>query len=254
MQNKAELPPYAIESVANALRLLLLFRERDIVRVTDASTELGVARSTAHRLLMTLAHEGFVQQERNAKGYGPGPALLEFAYSSSGILDLRQKARPLMVEVSAAVDETVNLLVLEGRSVRFVESVECERPVRVSGRMGALLPTHATAGGKAILADMEMAEVRALLKPGLARMTAQTIPNMKALEDELQQIRHLGYALNKGESLDGLHAAAVSIRDAMGRPVGSLAVSVPADRGGTARLKSHVQVLAVAAERLRQLL
>lgn len=254
MQNKPDLPPYAIESVSNALRLLALFRQQDVLRVTDASRELGVARSTAHRLLMTLAHEGFVQQERNSRAYRPGPALLEFSFSSAGVQELRQVARPLMEELSEALNETVQLLVLEGRSARFVESVECDRAVRVTGRTGALLPAPATAGGKALLAAMQPEDVQALFPSGLARMTELTNTNMKVLLEELGDIARQGYALNLGESLEGLHAAAVWVANPSGRVVASLAVSVPADRGGASRLRHHVMVLKETAARIGQLL
>jgi DNA-binding IclR family transcriptional regulator len=252
MQNKADLPPYAIESVANALRLLALFREQDVVRVTDASKKLGVARSTAHRLLMTLAHEGFVQQERNSRAYRPGPALLEFAFSSAGIQELRQAAQPLMEELSVSLRETVQLLVLEGRSARFIESVECDRPVRVTGRTGSLLPAHATAGGKALLSALAPEEVRRLFPSGLARITDQTNTNMKAFMEELGEIARQGYALNLGESLEGLHAAAVCVTNPAGKVVASLAVSVPSDRGGASRLRQHTVLLMDTAARIRE--
>lgn len=254
MQNETALPPYAIESVSNALRLLTLFRELDVVRVTDASRELGVARSTAHRLLMTLAHEGFVQQERNSRAYRPGPALLEFAFSSAGTPELRLAAQPLMKELSSTLNETVQLLVLEGRSARFIESVECERPVRVTGRTGALLPAHATAGGKALLAAMKPADVRALFSSGLTRMTDQTNTNMKTLLEELGDIARQGYALNLGESLDGLHAVAVWVINPVGKIVASLAVSVPADRGGASVLRQHAAAAKGTAALIGQLL
>lgn len=254
MQNKSELPPYAIESVSNALRLLLLFRQQDVLRVTDAGKELGVARSTAHRLLMTLAHEGFVQQERNSRAYRPGPALLEFAFYSGGIQELRQAARPLLENLSVALNETVQLLVLEGRSVRFIESIECNRAVRVTGRSGALLPAHATAGGKALLSAMAPQEVHALFEAGLPRLTEQTNTNVPTFMEELYDIARQGYSLNLGESLDGLHAAAVPVTSPAGRVVASVAVSVPADRGGASRLRQHVTVLKEAATRIGQAL
>ncbi|MFI7481465.1 IclR family transcriptional regulator [Kocuria sp. M1R5S2] len=254
MQNKPELPPYAVESVSNALRLLLMLRDRDSLRVTDAAAELGVARSTAHRLLMTLAHEGFVQQERNSRAYRPGPALLEFALSSAGIPQLRQVAHPLMETLGAALEETVNLMVLESPSVRFVESVECDRPVRVSGRRGALLPVHATAGGKVLLAAAGPEEARSLIDAGLPRLTERTTTSARGLHEELADVRRSGYALNLGESLDGLHAAAVPVPDAAGRTVAALAVSVPADRGGVSRLRGHVRALRETAERIGGLL
>jgi DNA-binding IclR family transcriptional regulator len=126
-------------------------------------------------------------------------------------------------------------MVLEGPSVRFVDSVECDRPVRVSGRTGALLPVHATAGGKILLAAADPAAAQALLEAGLPRMTERTTTSTRILREELADIRRSGYALNLGESLDGLHAAAVPVTDAAGRAVAALAVSVPADRGGASR-------------------
>ncbi|MEX5259647.1 IclR family transcriptional regulator [Kocuria sp. CPCC 205263] len=254
MQNKPELPPYAIESVSNALRLLLMLRDRDSLRVTDAAAELGVARSTAHRLLMTLAHEGFVQQERNSRAYRPGPQLLEFALSSASIPELRQVAHPLLETLCAALEETVNLMALEGPSVRFVDSVECDRPVRVSGRTGALLPVHATAGGKVLLAAADPAAAQALLEAGLPRMTGRTTTSPRILREELADIRRSGYALNLGESLDGLHAAAVPVTDAAGRALAALAVSVPADRGGLSGLRRHVPALQETAGQISGLL
>lgn len=253
MQNKP-LPPYALESVSNALRILMLFRKREHLRVTDVGRELGVARSTAHRLLMTLAHEGFVQQERNSKAYRPGPELLELNFSSSSYQALRQKAKPLMEELSATCKETVQLIILEGRSVRFLESVECDRPVRVTGRTGELLPVHATAGGKSLLAAMEPDEVRTLLAPGLGRVTKETHTKVATLLEELSDIKRQGYALNMGESLDGLHAVAVWIMNPQGKVIASLAVSVPADRGGTTRLREHAAAARISAERLGELL
>lgn len=243
MQNNTELPHYAIESVNNALRLLLLFRDHDVLRVTDASIELGVARSTAHRLLITLAHQGFVQQERNSRSYRTGWALMEFAFSTAGLSNIRNVARPHMVRLSQELKETINLLIMEGDGVRFIDSVECDRPVRVTGRTGTLLPAHATAGGRVLLAAMNPEDTRSLLVGGLRRMTPATVTNRSAFYEDLEGIRRLGYAINRGESLDGLHAAAVGIADNSDRIVASLAVSVPADRGGMTRLRKLIPLL-----------
>lgn len=252
MQNKPELPHYAIGSVDNALRLLLLFRDYDALRVTDASVELGVARSTAHRLLMTLAHQGFVQQERSSSSYRIGPSLMAFQISSLGMANIRDAARDEMVELSRHLQETMNLMVLEGDSIRFIDSIECDRRVRVTGRTGSTLPAHATAGGKVFLAAMEGEEVRSLLATSLRKLTSATITGKSAFYEELGDVRRLGCAINRGESLEGLHAAAVGIVDRSGRTVASLAVSVPADRGGTTRLRKHIPVLREAAKRIGQ--
>ncbi|MCZ4618622.1 IclR family transcriptional regulator [Rhodococcus qingshengii] len=254
MQKDPEAPPYLIESVSTALRLLSMFRSREMVRVSDASRELGVAGSTAHRMLATMAHEGFVQQERHSRAYRPGPALLDFAISTSGVPVLRRVANPVMVDLSARFHETVNLLIREGASVRFIESAECERPVRVSGMLGALLPAHATAGGKVLLAALNPEDVRSLYGGKLPKVTGATTTSIKRLLEELDDIRDRGYALNLDESLDGLHAVAVSIRDSGGSVVASLAVSVPSDRGGASQLRRHVRLLTEAAQRIGALI
>ena len=77
---RKEEPKYPISSVDNALRLLGLFRERERVRLVEARDHLGVAQSTAHRLLAMLAHHGFVRQEADSRLYVAGPALVMGLY------------------------------------------------------------------------------------------------------------------------------------------------------------------------------
>ncbi|MGH3750003.1 MAG: IclR family transcriptional regulator, partial [Micromonosporaceae bacterium] len=153
--------PYTIESVDNALRVLLLLRQQPQVRVTDVSDQLGVARSTAHRLLSTLAHHGFVHQDRMTRAYRAGRVFIELGLAAVGDLDVRRKARQHLEALSEKLRETVNLLVLEGAGSRFIDGVEGDRPVRVSLRTGVLLPASSTSGGKVLLAELPVDEVRA---------------------------------------------------------------------------------------------
>ncbi|SCL20128.1 transcriptional regulator, IclR family [Micromonospora rhizosphaerae] len=240
------LPPYAIESVDKALRLLLLMRHRGTVRVTDVSDELGVARSTAHRLLMTLAHHGFVAQDTVSRSYRVGRVMVEIGLAAVGELDVRRKARQHMEKLAAELRETVNLLVLEGAEVHFIDGVESDRTLRVTARTGLLVPAHATAGGKALLAELSASELEALYPNGLDRMTERTLTDINLLRDELAEVRRLGYAINRGEREHGVHAVAVCIRDHAGRAVAALATSVPAPRAS--RLHSFVEPLRRSAD------
>jgi DNA-binding IclR family transcriptional regulator len=83
-------------------------RERSELRVTDVSDELGVARSTAHRLLATLSHHGFVRQEAGSRSYRAGSVLVEIALAWSGRSDIRPLARPHLAQLAARLHETVN--------------------------------------------------------------------------------------------------------------------------------------------------
>lgn len=230
-------PAYPISSVNNALLLLLLFREQPRVRLTDACKYLGVAHSTAHRLLAMLAHHGFVQQEPSTRAYVAGPALVEVGLAVVGSLDVRAQARPVMEELAAELNETVHLGVLEGTAVRYVEAVEPRRMLRVAARTGTLVPAHCTSLGKALLAQLPDDRIEALYpteaEPFEAR-TNRSITTQGALLAEIGRTRKRGYAINTEETEEEVGSVAVSFRDTVGRSA-ALAVAAPTSRLTKAR-------------------
>ena len=231
-------PAYPIASVNNALLLLLLFREQPRVRLTDACKYLGVAHSTAHRLLAMLAHHGFVQQEPVTRAYIAGPALVEVGLAVVGSLNVREQARPMMEELAAELGETVHLGVLEGNQVRFVDAVESERALRVVARTGTLVPAHCTSLGKALLAQMTDEQVAKLYptsaEPFAAR-TERSITTQAKLLKEVSRARARGYAVNSGETEDDVGSVAVAFRDFAGRPA-AIAVAAPTSRLSAQRI------------------
>src|SRR3954471_11287 len=143
-----------LTSVDNALWLLQLIGERQALRVAEAADLLGVARSTAHRLLSALRRRGFVMQDRPNGAYRPGPALNEIGLAAISRIDIRRVARPVLEQLREETQETVSLAVLEGTTVRFLDCAESGRSVRVGNRTGVVRPAHASAVGKAILAGL----------------------------------------------------------------------------------------------------
>lgn len=254
MKNEKKLPPYAIESVSNALRLLTLLREKGSLRVIDGSKELDVARSTAHRLLATLAHEGYVQQARNSREYEPGPALMELGFTSAGFRELRDVARPIMERLCSERQETVHIAVWERHNIRFLESVECQRPLRVAGRRGELLPSFASAAGRIFLAEVSDDELDEILSRRPAQLTSSTLSDKTSIQERLADIRRTGYALNIEETLEGLHAVATPLRGANGELVAALTISAPSSRGGLTRLREHAKHLCDASSEIGALL
>lgn len=205
-------PQYPIESVDNALRLLLLLGEQPEIRLSEATRYLGVASSTAHRLLAMLAYRGFVRQDPVSKAYLPGPSLTGVAFAIFGRLDIARSAAPIMRALSEQLRETVHVGMLDGASVRFVAAVEGPAAVRVASRLGRALPAHCTSTGKVMLAQLSAAELRALLpRERLKRITAHSIGSRAALEAELAAIRERGYATNREESEEGVASVAVPI-------------------------------------------
>jgi len=225
-------PAYPIASVNNALLLLLLFREQPRVRLTDACKYLGVAHSTAHRLLAMLAHHGFVQQEPVTRAYIAGPALVEVGLAVVGSLNVREQARPAMEELAAETGETVHLGALEGNQVRYVDGLESERALRVVARTGTLAPAHCTSLGKALLAQMTDEQVCRLYPTSAEPFPARTdrsITTQARLLKEVGKARARGYAVNSGETEEDVGSVAVAFRDFAGRPA-AIAVAAPTSR------------------------
>jgi IclR family transcriptional regulator, acetate operon repressor len=222
-------------SVDNALWLLQLVGEHQALRVAEAADLLGVARSTAHRLLTALRGRGFVMQDRPNGAYRPGPALYEIGLAAVNRIDIRRVARPVLEQIQDETQETASLAVLEGTMVRFVDCVESPRSVRVGNRTGVVRPAHASAVGKAILAGLPDAELDRRY-PGTelppATTTAATT-EVAVLRAELTEIRAQGYALNWEESTDGVCAVAAALRDTVGQPLAGLGVAAPISRIGS---------------------
>ncbi|QVQ53426.1 IclR family transcriptional regulator [Spiractinospora alimapuensis] len=220
-------PAYRIESVDNALRLLLELRDRPSLRVAESARLLNVGRSTAHRLLSMLQYRGFVDQDPNTREYVPGRALIEVGLTVVGGLDVRRKARPHLEQLCQDLNETVHLVILEGNGVRFLDGIEGHQNLRTSIRTGMLLPANCTSGGKVLLADLSSEELHALYPRGMSGVTQRSITTIADLRTELERVRQRGYATNFGESEDGIAAVAVCVRDALDRAVAAVAVTAP---------------------------
>lgn len=244
-------PSYPIESVSNALKLLLMFRDQRTIRVADAARALGVARSTAHRLFAMHQYFGFVTQDPVTRAYQAGPALVEVGLSVVGLMDIRGHARPHLTALRDEVDETVHLTQLQGTQVLFLDSVESTRPVRVGARVGQLMPAHVTSAGKALLAELGPDELRARYgADALAAPTALAITELAQLEQELEAVRARGYAMSFGESEAEVSAVGVAIRDRNGRAVAAISVSAPFGRLDADRAERVAPLAARTADRI----
>lgn len=246
----AEPPAYLVESVDRALRVLQLLRDEQDLTLTAVSRSLGVAPSTAHRLLSTLAHRNFVQQDPKSKAYQAGQELLMIGLAAVGSLDARRIARPELEALAVELCETVHLACLDGDAVLFLDTVESPRPVRVTDRTGVTLPAYSTASGKVLLAQLATEVLRDLLPKALAAVTHRTCASRDELERELEMIRRNGYAVNMGESERGLSAVAVAVPSADGASTLALTVSVPSEHITAAEIERMVVAVSAAATRI----
>ncbi|AFC42735.1 regulatory protein, IclR [Mycobacterium intracellulare ATCC 13950] len=232
-----------MESVDNALQIVMLLATRNELRLTDVSAYLGVASSTAHRLLAMLSYRGLIRQDPKTRAYRVGPGLDLLAFSVLRQLDVRDRARPVLEKLNAGLKETVHLGRLEGAEVDFVASIESPQALRVSNRLGVAMPAHCTSTGKALLSALGPGELDRLYPHAdLIQMTRNSIASRVALDAELAEVRKRGYAISNEEGEVGVISIAVALRG------GSYALnaSVPVSRM-TKRLRRTVLSELIAA-------
>jgi DNA-binding IclR family transcriptional regulator len=248
-------PRYPIESVDNALKLLLMLRDRASISVSEVSEDLAVAPSTAHRLLAMLVHHGFVRQDPATKAYAAGPVLAEIGFAALRDSDIRPAARPFIEELVREAGETVHLVTLSGRRVLFTDCVEGNRALRAGSRVGTRLPAHCTAGGKALLAELPDDQIRELYRDGeVERLTARSAGTVAGILARIDETRRHGYGLNDGESEEELRAVAMVIRDRVGRVRAAITLSAPQYRLPPDQVPAVVAAMRRTVDRISEVL
>jgi len=224
-------PPYAIGSVDNALRLLQMLRDSGELRVSDAAAELGVAQSTAHRLLAMLVYRGFAVQDEG-RVYQPGPGIGTGAAGPSWARRLRDVALPHLELLSGRLAETVNLMLRVGTKVRFLVSVEAQTELHVGDRQGTVLPARLASGGRALLAELDEPALRRLYRTTSSDIAGEFLDHTAWAElvDELAKVRRLGYAVNVEDTETGVAAIGMALRTGSTVPVAAFSVSTPRAR------------------------
>jgi DNA-binding IclR family transcriptional regulator len=206
--------------------------EREHMRISEASKELGVARSTAHRLMQMLHYYGLVTQDSDSKFYSAGPALVTLGLQVVRDLDVRTVAQPHIEALVEEVRETVHLMALQASGdLTCLDSVESPQNLRIGSRTGFVLPTFATAGGRSILAFRSEEEIRKMY-PGarLPKLGPATVGTRADLLAELELTRKRGYALQHEELDAGVSAVAAAITDGRNNTNFSVCVAMPSSR------------------------
>jgi DNA-binding IclR family transcriptional regulator len=217
--------------IERALDVLLCFsRQTPELTMTQIAQQLGIHKSTIHRLLATLERRRFVQRDPATGVYRLGIRMLQMAYLTLEHNDLRRLAAPFLQELLREHRETVDLCMLDGAEVVFLDVLESPQRVKLAAAIGQRLPIHATASGKSMLAFLPDEPVQRILKAGLPRHTEHTICSPAAFIEDLMLVRHRGYALDEQELEVGINAVAAPIFDQKGDPTAAVAIAGPAYR------------------------
>ncbi|WP_329042057.1 IclR family transcriptional regulator [Streptomyces sp. NBC_00178] len=239
---------YIIESLDTGLRLMRLFLVHDSLSVTGAARELGVARSTAHRVLTTLEARGFATRDVSGRGYSAGPELVTLGRPAGYGPEIAARLETVLDSAADATGETVSTAALIGDQVIITNGRESSHAVRAVLETGRARPAHATAAGKVLLAQLTTEQVCALYPyERLPGVTGRTLASRTGLLAELERTRARGRADCSGEAARGMNEVAVPLMGSSWRDRLALTASMPADRGSEAELSRHAVALGAAA-------
>lgn len=225
----AQLP--LIQSLDRGLAILqAVARAKEPVSLGELAELLDIDRSSAFRLAHTLRRRGFLACPPGRKDYVLGSSMWTLSRQYDWNNMLVKVAHPELKLLAAQINETAHLAIREGKSALFIDSAHARNVIAVAGQSGELVPLHCTAHGKALLADLDERELRALFGAGPLQMfTRTTITSIKALAKECAIIHELGYAADESEYAPELRCIAAPIR--FGKDiVGSIGISAPSQR------------------------
>ena len=193
----------------------------------EIAIRVNLPRSTVQRIVGALEVEQIVSTGRANGGVRLGPALIRLAVSAH--TEVSQPLRQNMTDLALRVDENVNLSELRGRHVFYLDEAQPTRQFRFASLIGTTMPSHCTANGKALLAQMSDDAVTRLIGQKLVRHTATTTATLPGLLKELAEIRKSGIAIDRNEYIDGICAVGTVVRDATGEML-ALAIPVQTER------------------------
>lgn len=239
-------------TVLKAFNVLEFISNNQPVKPSVIANRLGLTRTNVHRLLSTLMQIGYVTKE-DSKGYRLTFKVFRLGSRVPLSQDLREVAKPMMVELSRRANENVYLTVLYGQMVIAIEEVKSSNPLSLNPDVTYTYPIYTCASGKNFLAWITPEERERMYKEiTFERRTPNTLTTVEALEDTLVTVRERGYATEINEFSDDLNSYAAPIFDYSGRVVANISISGPSIRATPEKLDGLVDALLETSRSISQ--
>ena len=249
--------PRGVPAARHTLRILLaLAQHSGPVQAAVLARDLGLPRSTTYHLLRELIDAGFVVHLPEERRYGLGVSAFETGTAFLRQEPLARLARPVLGRLVDAIGHSAHLAVLHGREVLYVVEERAPGRTPLVTDVGVRLPAQLTASGRAVLAGLPSAQVRALFPDATSFVDRHGVGprSLSALRRLLVDARRAGYASEEGEVTPGLASVAAAVHDHTGWPVAGAAVTFGADDVDAAgRVRLAQQVATAAAELTRRI-
>lgn len=217
-----------IQSIERACSVLDLLDGQGEMGVSEIGRALALERSTVHRIVSTLKNLGYLVQNQDNAKYALSFRFFEMGSTVVKRHGLRQQGAPFLRDLSVKTGEAVNLAILDGDGVIYIDKIESRSTIKVDLAVGKRMPAYCTGLGKVLLAWMPGEKVREILSPfPLRRFTPNTMVTFDALEEDLRAVRRRGYSVDDEEYVEGLVCIAAPIRGRTGAVVAAMSVAIP---------------------------
>ncbi|PXY36699.1 IclR family transcriptional regulator [Prauserella flavalba] len=244
------------EALRKAMLILDALREStDDLSARELAARLDVPKSTAQRLLQSLEESQMTVQDPASRKYRLGPRTLTLGMAYRERLDLRNTALPHMRTLRDATDETIGLSVVVGAERMFIEEVQSQSELRAHSELGYPYPLWTGAPGRVLLAHLPSADTDAALRDAGERpWRAIGLADRDAFLERLAEIRRAGHDRAFDETINGVSAIAVPVRDATSRIAAALSVSGPSARMSEPEMDRILPEAQAAAHKISQAL
>jgi len=219
-----------VRSVSRAVRALELIAEQGELGVTDLGRGLGVHKATASRLAATLADGGLIERDPVSDRYRLGFGLIRLVGAALAGVDLVRTAHPVLEELAERTRETVNIGVLSGDAVLYLDQVSSSHLIASTNWVGRRTPLHCSSSGKVFLAHLPKPVLEQALARPLEAPTPRTVTDPARLRRQIDEVRVRGYAAIQEELEQGLNAVAAPVRQLDGDVAAAVSVSGPSFR------------------------
>jgi DNA-binding IclR family transcriptional regulator len=218
-----------VQSIERAFAVLSALSDGPI-GVTEVAERTELAKSTAARLLASLAREGAVEQVPGQTRYRLGPRMATLSAGVAPVRNLVAIARPILEALARETGEAAGLSVPDGATVHYIDQVDSTHEVQVRDWTGTRVPMHAVSSGQVFLAHMNPTEVERYLAQPRVSFTPKTITDSSALRDRLRQVQLDGFAWVREEFAEGLNSVAAPVADDGGEIVAAVHLHGPSYR------------------------
>lgn len=245
-------PRSTSSGVHATLRILDLLAARAPLQLSELARELGVAKSTVHRICVVMLDRGWVVRDAEGR-YDLGIRALRLG-SRSTQLPIVTAFQTVAAEFLARHDETLALAVLDGVESLFIAIEETSHPVRLVTHVGAKTPAYASASGRVVLSTEPAESVAARFRGAqLVTPTGRRLNGVPELRALLEDVRARGFAENWEETAVGLYAASVPVVNDAGRTIAALTTCIPVSRVTPERREEILKTLLEAGRKLSEL-